>query len=139
MNGGMLLGGLGVAGCAKRAMSAPGPDGRPLGAEGRSRGRLIDLEAAVRWAATRSEMAVVDRTERVSGGEGRGAERIYRLTTMDDRTVVLRIETDDWDGDLRGVREFGLRAEYGLFGDRRIERRLVALVSKRLQDLARRS
>lgn len=111
----------------------PEPDSRPAQVESPTSrtltGRLIDLDAAVRWAVSYSNVAV-DHVEKPSD-----TKRIYHL--IDARQTPMRIEISGVDFTRGHFRTYEFRAEaiFGRFPDEARQAAMLRKVQTRLDQL----
>lgn len=130
-----------VGGLVATRLSLPPPEAA-FGGPGRSiNGRIRDLDSAVSWCMSREEMAVVEQADTpLDASAAAPGDRIYRMVTMQDRTVWLKVQ---WAGvqapnetvARRSDQQLTIWARAGEFGDASAETRLVNRVSERLSTL----
>lgn len=90
-----------------------------------------DVDAAVDVGVGKGECAVTGQTD-----DADGRARTYEVVTVTGESGWVRASADQDAADVMGPEPIELRAQLGLFGDQARERRLLAGVKRRLQQLA---
>lgn len=119
-----------AAACTSSNRPAGGVGGEPGdGVTNRITAIPRDLDPAVRYAASRHDMAV----EHITTGADN--TRTYELITIRNEPVLVEARSDAWPADDRAATSMTIEARVGRFGDADRERALVREIIARLRQL----